>query len=155
MWYCQSGDWGNITALWQGFKEYANHKNCAPRMLWFPWEWSRPFHCRTGDPKPLTVATAIRVGCPANWQGTLDAVEESGGLLEQVTDDEIVAAYQPVARLEGILLDLSGAAALAGLVKLSQQGFFKPGENVVLLATGHGLKDGYRLAMQSLRRGVC
>ncbi|MGI6558572.1 MAG: threonine synthase [Limnochordia bacterium] len=141
------GDGGNITALWQGFKEYANHKNCAPRMLGFQGNGAAPFIAGQAIPKPRTVATAIRVGCPANWQGTLDAVEESGGLLEQVTDDEIVAAYQLVARLEGILLDLSGAAALAGLVKLSQQGFFKPGENVVLLATGHGLKDGYRPAI--------
>ena len=67
--------------------------------------------------------------------------------MEKVTDDEIVAAYQLVAGLEGIFLDPSGAAALAGLVKLSRQGFFKPGENVGLLATGHGLKDGYRAAI--------
>ncbi|NLN17245.1 MAG: threonine synthase [Firmicutes bacterium] len=142
------GDGGFMAALWQGFKEYGNNKNRAPRMLGFQGNGAAPFIAGHAIPDPQTLAAAIRIGRPANWQGVLDAVEESGGLLEKVTDDEIVAAYQLIARLEGLFLDPSGAAALAGLVKLAGQGFFKPGENVVLLATGHGLKDGYRAAIQ-------
>ena len=91
--------------------------------------------------RPETVATAIRIGNPASWQGAINAKEESGGRIEAVTDDEILSAYALIAGSEGIFCEPASAASLAGVIKLYKEGFFSGGGTVVCTLTGHGLKD--------------
>jgi threonine synthase len=90
---------------------------------------------------PKTVATAIRIGNPASWKGALSARDESGGVIDQVTDGEILEAYKRVAGLEGVFCEPASAASVAGFLKLHAQGLFKEGDVVVCTLTGHGLKD--------------
>jgi threonine synthase len=91
--------------------------------------------------KPETIATAIRIGNPASWKKAELARDQSGGLIDTVTDEQILEAYQMIARYEGIFCEPASAASVAGLIKLAQKGFFKKGETAVCLLTGHGLKD--------------
>jgi len=91
--------------------------------------------------KPETVATAIRIGRPANWKKTVRAVKESGGYVSTVTDEQILAAQKAMARLEGIFAEPAGAAALAGLAQDIRTGVIDREADVVCVATGHGLKD--------------
>ncbi|HAA89498.1 MAG: Threonine synthase [Thermoanaerobacterales bacterium 50_218] len=137
------GNAGNITAYWKGFREYyeAGCVDKTPRMLGFQAEGAAPIVRGEVVPEPQTVATAIRIGNPASWQGALNAVRESGGRIDMVSDEEILSAYQMVAREEGLFVEPASAAALAGVVKLSREGFFPPLSKVVCIMTGHGLKD--------------
>jgi threonine synthase len=91
--------------------------------------------------QPQTLATAIRIGNPASWQGAIAARDESGGLIDKVTDDEIVEAYRMIARLEGVFAEPASAAPIAGLRKLAASGFFTGPTTAVAILTGHGLKD--------------
>jgi threonine synthase len=91
--------------------------------------------------KPETIATAIRIGNPASWEGAIRAKEESGGLIEAVTDEEILEAYRYLAREEGIFVEPASAASLAGAWRLLWEGRLEEGTTVVLTLTGHGLKD--------------
>jgi threonine synthase len=91
--------------------------------------------------RPETVATAIRIGNPASWKQAVAARDESGGLIDMVSDDEILEAYQLMASLEGIFCEPASAASLAGVIKLNRKGFFKKDDVLVLTITGHGLKD--------------
>jgi threonine synthase len=91
--------------------------------------------------EPQTVATAIRIGNPASWQAALKAVEESSGLVDMVTDEDILAAYTLVAAEEGVFCEPASAASVAGVVKMSRAGSLKEGDTVVCTLTGHGLKD--------------
>ena len=91
--------------------------------------------------RPETLATAIRIGNPASWQGAVRAKEESGGVIEAVTDEEILFAYRYLAREEGIFCEPASAAAMAGVFKLLREGRLEPESTVVLTLTGHGLKD--------------
>lgn len=137
------GNAGNITAYWKGFKEYkaAGCVSSTPRMIGFQAAGAAPIVKGEVVPEPQTVATAIRIGNPASWKKAESAIEESQGYIDLVTDDEILAAYQLVARTEGLFVEPASAAALAGVIKLTQEGFFKPGSRVVCIMTGHGLKD--------------
>jgi threonine synthase len=90
---------------------------------------------------PETVATAIRIGNPASWKGAVAARDESGGLIDAVSDDEILEAYKLIAAREGIFCEPASAASLAGVIKLSKQNFFSDGDTIVCTLTGHGLKD--------------
>ncbi|MGB4504096.1 MAG: threonine synthase [Syntrophaceticus sp.] len=137
------GNAGNITAYWKGFKEYkaAGCVSSTPRMIGFQAAGAAPIVKGEVVPEPQTVATAIRIGNPASWKKAESAIEESQGCIDLVTDDEILAAYQLVARTEGLFVEPASAAALAGVIKLTQEGFFKPGSRVVCIMTGHGLKD--------------
>ncbi|NPV28636.1 MAG: threonine synthase [Firmicutes bacterium] len=137
------GNAGNITAYWKGFKEYASAGRIkkTPRMLGFQAAGAAPIVRGEVVPEPQTIATAIRIGNPASWQGALQAVRESEGKIEMVTDEEIIAAYQLVAREEGLFVEPASAAALAGVMKLAGEGFFPPASRVVCIMTGHGLKD--------------
>jgi threonine synthase len=91
--------------------------------------------------KPETIATAIRIGNPASWKQAEAARDESGGLIDMVSDDEILQAYQMLASLEGIFCEPASAASLAGVIKLDRKGYFKKNDIIVLTITGHGLKD--------------
>jgi len=96
-----------------------------------------------GEPilNPETVATAIRIGNPASWEGAVNAAKESKGQINYVTDDQIIAAYKLLAAKEGIFCEPASAASLAGVIKLHSEGYFAGGEKVVCVLTGHGLKD--------------
>jgi len=137
------GNAGNITAYWKGYREYkgAGKSSLLPRMLGFQAAGAAPIVLGTRVERPETVATAIRIGNPASWQGALDALTGSGGRIESVTDEEILAAYKLVASSEGIFCEPASAASVAGVLKLAKEGFFKGGERVVCTLTGHGLKD--------------
>jgi len=90
---------------------------------------------------PHTIATAIKIGNPASWKFAEEARDESGGLIDAVTDDEILEAYKMLARLEGVFVEPASAASVAGVIKLNKTGFFKKGDSIVCVVTGHGLKD--------------
>lgn len=131
------GNAGNITAYWRGFKA----EGCAPRMLGFEAEGAAAIVRGKPVEEPETVATAIRIGNPASWQGAVEAAEESGGRIDAVSDDEILAAWRLLARTEGIFCEPASAASLAGVIKLCRQGYFRKQVRVVCVLTGTGLKD--------------
>ena len=136
------GNAGNITAYWKGFTEWreAGYTDDAPRMLGFQAEGAAPLVAGHDFENPETVASAIRIGSPASREGALAAARESGGLIESVTDAEILAAQELLARQEGVFCEPASAAGIAGLLKLAREGRGPQG-TVVSVLTGHGLKD--------------
>ena len=112
-------------------------------MLGFQAAGSAPIVHNRIIENPETLATAIRIGNPASWQSAVDARDSSGGLIDMVTDDEIIAAYQLLAGGDGIFCEPASAASVAGMLKLAANGYFKKfgSENIVCTLTGHGLKD--------------
>ena len=137
------GNAGNITAYWQGYSEYADTGPATrkPRMYGFQAAGASPIVQGAPVARPSTVATAIRIGNPASWDSAQRARDESGGLIEAVTDREILEAYRLVARSEGLFVELASAAAVAGLLHVHREGRLPPGCRVVCTLTGHGLKD--------------
>jgi threonine synthase len=136
------GNAGNITAYWKGFEEWreAGFADAAPRMLGFQAEGAAPLVAGHDFESPETVASAIRIGAPASKEGALNAMRESGGLIESVTDEEILDAQRMLATLEGVFCEPASAAGIAGLLKLAREGRGSEG-TVVSVLTGHGLKD--------------
>ncbi len=138
------GNAGNITAYWKGYKEYkqAKKSKTLPRMLGFQAAGSAPIVLNKVVEDPHTLATAIKIGNPASWKQALAARDESKGLIEAVTDDEIIEAYKLLAT-EGVFAEPASAASVAGVVKLNARGFFKKSKKKTLVCTltGHGLKD--------------
>jgi threonine synthase len=133
------GNAGNITAYWKGYREFHSlgRSTRLPRMMGFQAAGSAPIvHNRVID-KPNTVATAIRIGNPASWQGASTALTESGGAIAAVTDEEILAAQSWLAAHEGIFVEPASAASVAGLFQLGRP----EARRIVLTVTGHGLKD--------------
>ena len=141
------GNAGNISAYWAGFKEYHRERRVKtlPRMFGFQAAGAAPLVLGHVVESPETLATAIRIGNPASWSKATAARDESLGLIEAVTDDEILAAYADLARLEGIFCEPSSATSFAGIRKLAQAGRLKAEQEgdavVVCVLTGHGLKD--------------
>ncbi len=137
------GNAGNITAYWKGFQEYgtAGHIQHLPRLLGFQAAGAAPIVEGQVVAEPRTVATAIRIGNPASWQKALQALQESHGQIDKVTDEEIIEAYKMVARYEGLFVEPASAASLAGVIKLAATGFFASDKCVVCVMTGNGLKD--------------
>ena len=137
------GNAGNITAYWAGFKRYyeAGKISNLPRMLGFEAEGSAAIV--RGEPiaYPETIATAIRIGNPASWCYALDARDQSEGIIESVTDAEILAAWRDLAHTEGVFIEPASAAGVAGLRKLVQAGLVDVHGTYVAVLTGHGLKD--------------
>ena len=153
------GNAGNITAYWRGYREFhaAGRATRAPRMLGFQAAGAAPLVDGTPVGVPCTIATAIRIGNPASWQGAVGAVRESGGLIEKVTDEQILEAYRAVACTEGLFAEPASVAPLAGLKVLAARGYFaEPGERpsvVTVTLTGHGLKDPDR-AVKTVAAGI-
>lgn len=137
------GNAGNITAYWQGFKEYfeAGITTSTPKMTGFQAAGAAPIVMGHAIPDPETIATAIRIGNPASWQQAEAARDESGGLIDMVTDNEILTAYHLMAEKGGIFGEPASAAPLAGLIKLKSQGQDFSNERIVCIVTGSGLKD--------------
>lgn len=137
------GNAGNITAYWKGFVEYKNDKIASklPRMWGFQAEGAAPIVRGHVVEKPETIATAIRIGNPASWQQALDARDESGGLIDMVSDEEILSAYHFLASKEAVFVEPASAASVAGLFKLHAAGKVDKGLKIVCTVTGNGLKD--------------
>ena len=137
------GNAGNITAYWKGFAEYY-HKGRAktkPKMMGFQAEGAAPIVRGYAIEEPQTVASAIRIGNPASWQKAVAASDESGGIIDMVSDEEILAAQSLMAAKGGIFGEPASAASLAGLIKLSRHGMDFSQKRVVCVVTGTGLKD--------------
>ncbi len=137
------GNAGNISACWKGYKEYrtAGQITQLPKMMGVQAEGAAPIVRGHVIDHPHTMATAIRIGNPASWTLALQAVQESSGTVEMVTDEEIFAAYQALAKEEGVFCEPASAASVAGLTKDSRAGRLPEGATVVCTLTGHGLKD--------------
>ena len=137
------GNAGNITAYWKGYKEFrANGRiDSLPRMFGFQAAGAAPIVDGHPIADPQTVATAIRIGNPASWQGATNALKESHGHIDKVTDEEILAAYKLVARTDGIFAEPASTAPLAGIIKCVKANLIPPGSIVTATLTGHGLKD--------------
>ncbi|MDQ1444450.1 MAG: threonine synthase [Acidimicrobiaceae bacterium] len=133
------GNAGNITAYWKGYREYqdAGRVSKLPRMHGFQAAGAAPIVEGKPVEKPDTIATAIRIGNPASWYGATAAASESGGMIEAVTDEEILAAYRFLAESESLFCEPASAASVAGLMKYG----VPAGSTVVCVLTGHGLKD--------------
>ena len=141
--YLPVGNAGNISAYWKGYKEYRTAGQIAqcPKMMGFQAQGAAPIVRGHVIEQPQTVATAICIGNPASWKLAVQAVEESSGAIQMVTDEEILEAYQALAKEEGVFCEPASAASVAGLTKCSQAGLLPEGATVVCTLTGHGLKD--------------
>jgi threonine synthase len=137
------GNAGNITAYWKGYTEYAKDGLIAatPRMFGFQAAGAAPLVHGAPVSKPETIATAIRIGNPASWDGAVNARNDSDGLIDAVTDEQILAAYRLLASREGVFVEPASAASVAGLLLTAGDGRLPKGSTVVCTVTGHGLKD--------------
>lgn len=137
------GNAGNITAYWRGYTEYhaAGKADATPRMFGFQAANAAPLVDGAPVENPQTVATAIRIGNPASWDGAMNALKESNGHIAKVTDEEILAACKLAARTEGVFAEPASAAPLAGLIHCERDGKIPAGSKIVATLTGHGLKD--------------
>lgn len=135
------GNAGNITAYWKGYKEFHSLGKIAalPKMMGFEAEGAAAIVRGERIMHPETLATAIRIGNPASWKFAEAARDESNGMINSVTDEEIVKAYKLLASSEGVLAEPASAASVAGLIKVKEQ--IKPGSKIVCILTGNGLKD--------------
>lgn len=142
------GNAGNITAYWKGYKEYREKEiiDCLPIMVGFQAAGAAPIVKKKIIKHPKTIATAIKIGNPASWKQAEEAVHESKGIIDSVTDKEIIEAYRILADKEGVFAEPASAASVAGMLKMAKEGFFqtrsygKP-HKIVCVLTGHGLKD--------------
>ncbi|MCK5430439.1 MAG: threonine synthase [Anaerolineales bacterium] len=137
------GNAGNITSYWRGYVEYNNAGKASKRpvMMGFQAAGAAPIVEGHIVEKPETIATAIRIGNPARWKQATDARDESGGVIDSVTDEEIINAYKLLATKEGIFGEPASASSLAGLIKSARSGLNLAGKTAVCIITGNGLKD--------------
>jgi len=137
------GNAGNITAYWKGYREYMNDGIVAnaPRMFGFQAAGAAPIVLGAPVLAPMTIATAIRIGNPASWASAEAARDESHGLIDAVTDKQILEAYRLLARTEAVFVEPASAASVAGLIATAADGRLPGGSVVVCTLTGHGLKD--------------
>ncbi|MEZ5159082.1 MAG: pyridoxal-phosphate dependent enzyme, partial [Candidatus Nanopelagicales bacterium] len=131
------GNAGNITAYWKGYEEYS----VKPRMWGFQAAGAAPIVRGAPVRSPQTIATAIRIGNPASWQQAEAARDDSGGLIDMVTDRQILSAYKLLAAGEGVFVEPASAAGVAGLLARHAEGHLDPGQSIVCTVTGNGLKD--------------
>jgi threonine synthase len=136
------GNAGNISAYWKGFKEYHEVKKTGlPKMHGFEAAGAAAIvHNRIFE-NPETIATAIRIGNPASWHLATAAAEESAGVIDEVSDEEIIAAYKKIASTEGVFAEPGSCASLAGVYKHIENGKIAKGSKIVAILTGNGLKD--------------
>ena len=137
------GNAGNITAYWKGYSEYHSDgvTGSRPRMFGFQAAGAAPLVLGHPISNPETIATAIRIGAPASWDGAINARDASGGLIDAVTDEQILEAYRLLATAEGVFVEPASAASIAGLLATAADGRLPAGSLVVCTVTGNGLKD--------------
>jgi len=152
------GNAGNITAYWKGYKEYKEKSKISklPKMIGFQAKGACPIVKGRVVKSPKTIATAIKIGNPASWKKAEEARDASGGLIEAVSDKEILEAYKLLASKEGVFVEPASAASVAGVIKKAKEGYFKIGNTrtplrIVCVLTGHGLKDPDR-AIASIKK---
>lgn len=152
------GNAGNITAYWKGYKEYlkAGKIEKLPKMLGFQAEGAAPIVKGHPIKEPETIASAIKIGNPASWEKAIAARDESGGLIDLVSDKEILNAYNLLANKEGLFVEPASAASVAGLLGLVRDGYFTKQQDtgnriIACILTGHGLKDPDR-AIASVKK---
>jgi len=145
------GNAGNMTAYWKGYREYreAGRIKTLPKMIGFQAAGSAPIVDGHPIEAPETIATAIRIGNPASWKQAAAARDESGGLIDKVTDAQMLVAYNLLAAHTGVFVEPASAASVAGVMMLGKAGFFPAGSLVVCIVTGHGLKDPDRAIKES------
>ena len=150
------GNAGNITAYWKGYREYRRGGviDSLPKMLGFQAAKAAPIVDGAPVEKPETVASAIKIGNPASWKRAVRARDESGGLIDKVTDKQILEAYRLLAGEEGVFVEPASAISVAGVLQLGGRGFFNRDEIVVCVLTGHGLKDPERAVQESRKPKV-
>jgi threonine synthase len=156
------GNAGNITAQWKGYREYQQDGCIArlPIMLGFQAQGAAPIVKGRAIANPKTIATAIRIGNPASWQGATGAAAESKGAIGAVSDAAILEAYRLLASKEGVFVEPASAASVAGLLQAARAGYVKRLRQrirrapiIVCILTGHGLKDPER-AIKSIKPPV-
>ena len=137
------GNAGNITAYWMGYREYHERglSNSLPKMMGFQAEGAAPIVYDRVFEHPETIATAIRIGNPASWKKAVAARDESGGVIEALTDEEILDAQKLLASSEGVFCEPASAASFGGFLRKAYQGLIQPSDVVVCTLTGNGLKD--------------
>jgi threonine synthase len=137
------GNAGNISAYWMGYREYASDGPATrlPRMWGFQAAGAAPLVHGVPVANPETVASAIRIGNPASWELAVRAREDSQGLIDAVTDEQILAAQQELSGREGLFVEPASAAGVAGLLERARDGRLDTGQLIVVTVTGHGLKD--------------
>ena len=137
------GNAGNITAYWKGFTEYATDGPVTrtPAMWGFQAAGAAPIVLGHPVDEPETVATAIRIGNPASWRQAVEARDTSGGLIESVTDEQILNAHRVLSAEVGVFVEPASASGVAGLLMLAEQGRVPQGARITVTVTGHGLKD--------------
>lgn len=137
------GNAGNITAYFKGYEEFFNLKKIShlPKMMGFEAEGAAAIVKGERIMHPETIATAIRIGNPASWKGAENARDKSGGIINCVSDPEIIEAYNLIARTEGILAEPASCASVAGVIKAHKMGLVKENTKLVCILTGNGLKD--------------
>jgi threonine synthase len=144
------GNAGNITAYWKGYREYSNDPEVSdnpgpatrlPRMWGFQAAGAAPLVLGHPVDHPETIATAIRIGNPASWAQAIEARDQSGGLIDSVTDEEILEAHRFLSAEEGVFVEPASAASVAGLLKRHAAGLVPMDAQIVCTVTGHGLKD--------------
>ncbi len=137
------GNAGNISAYWMGYKEYAaaGKADSHPAMWGFQAEGAAPIVRGHVVENPETIATAIRIGNPASWEFATDAIKTSSGLIDMVSDEEILSAYRLLSSREGVFVEPASAAGVAGLIKKKKAGELPVDKRIVITVTGHGLKD--------------
>ncbi|HRC62846.1 MAG: threonine synthase [Dehalococcoidia bacterium] len=151
------GNAGNITAYWRGFVEYQRLERASKRPSMWGFQAAGAAPLVLGHPveKPETIATAIRIGNPASWEGAITARDDSNGVIEAVTDDEILEAYRRLAATEGVFCEPASAASVAGLLKRARAGASLAGLTAVCVITGHGLKDpDTAMTIEAVRHNV-
>nr|WP_246211740.1 threonine synthase [Phytoactinopolyspora alkaliphila] len=137
------GNAGNISAYWMGYSEYAADAVTTrrPAMWGFQAAGAAPLVHGVPVDAPETVASAIRIGNPASWELAISARDDSGGLIDAVTDEQILAAQQELSGREGLFVEPASAAGVAGLLHYARTGLLDRGRRIVVTVTGHGLKD--------------
>ena len=137
------GNAGNISAYWMGYREYreAGVTQALPRMWGFQAAGAAPFVAGHSITDPETVATAIRIGAPASWNLAVAARDDSGGLIDAVSDEQILAAQKRLAAEDGIFVEPASAAGVAGLLQQAERGLVPAGARIAVTVTGNGLKD--------------
>ncbi len=139
-WHCLPvGNAGNISAYWMGYQQYGKG---LPRLLGGQAAGAAPIVLGRVVEKPETIATAIRIGNPARWRQAAEALDESGGIITAVSDDDILEAWRMLARVEGVFVEPASATGLAALKQQIERGEIDPtNQTAVVVLTGHGLKD--------------
>jgi threonine synthase len=137
------GNAGNITAYWKGYTQYAadGPASRTPAMWGFQAAGAAPIVLGHPVTRPETIATAIRIGNPASWDQAVAARDESGGVIESVTDTQILAAHRMLSAEVGVFVEPASAAGLAGVLQRAERGLVPAGAVIVITVTGHGLKD--------------